>query len=85
MRFSRLRIALLLTSVIRATVFAQDDVVRINTELVQTTITVVDKKGKFVEGLNRGDFGQHADVRVHGVHDRQQTKQQTKQCNDCLC
>jgi VWFA-related protein len=56
MRFSRLTIALLLTSVIRATAFAQDDVVRINTELVQTTITVVDKKGKFVEGLNRGDF-----------------------------
>ena len=56
MRFSRLTIALLLASVIRATAFAQDDVVRINTELVQTTITVVDKKGKFVEGLNRGDF-----------------------------
>jgi len=56
MRFSRLTLALLLTSVIRATIFAQDDVVRINTELVQTTITVVDKKGKFVEGLNRGDF-----------------------------
>ena len=56
MRFSRLTIALLLASVIRAPVFAQDEVVRINTELVQTTITVVDKKGKFVEGLNRGDF-----------------------------
>jgi hypothetical protein len=83
----RFTIALLLTALIGniCAVFAQDDVVRINTELVQTTITVVDKKGKFVEGLNRGDFGQHADVRVHGVHDRQQTKQQTKQCNDCLC
>ena len=33
-----------------------DDVLRVNTELVQTAITVVDKKGKFVEGLNRGDF-----------------------------
>ena len=30
--------------------------VRTNTELVQTAITVVDKKGKFVEGLERGDF-----------------------------
>lgn len=33
-----------------------DDVVRTNTELVQTAITVVDKNGKFVEGLERGDF-----------------------------
>jgi len=55
---SRLTIALLLTIVIGAIhpAFAQDDVVRVNTELVQTAITVVDKKGKFVDGLNRGDF-----------------------------
>ncbi|HEU4794617.1 MAG TPA: VWA domain-containing protein [Pyrinomonadaceae bacterium] len=33
-----------------------DDVLRVNTELVQTALTVVDKKGKFVEGLGRGDF-----------------------------
>ena len=33
-----------------------DDVVRVNAELVQTAITVIDKKGKFVEGLDRGDF-----------------------------
>ena len=33
-----------------------DDVVRINAELVQTAVTVVDKNGKFVEGLNRRDF-----------------------------
>jgi VWFA-related protein len=33
-----------------------DDVVRVNAELVQTAITVIDKKGKFVEGLERGDF-----------------------------
>jgi hypothetical protein len=33
-----------------------DDVVRTNVELVQTAITVVDKNGKFVEGLNRGNF-----------------------------
>ncbi|HET9711759.1 MAG TPA: VWA domain-containing protein [Pyrinomonadaceae bacterium] len=58
MQFSRLTVALLLTALIGTidAAFAQDDVVRINTELVQTTITVVDKKGKFVEGLNRGDF-----------------------------
>ena len=55
---SRLPVTLLLTAVIGAIhpALAQDDVLRINTELVQTTITVVDKKGKFVEGLGRGDF-----------------------------
>ena len=46
---------LLLTAVIAWTVVAQqtpaDDVVRTNVELVQTAITVVDKKGKFVEDL----------------------------------
>ena len=53
----RLPLALLL---IAGTVVAQqtpaDDVVRTNVELVQTAITVVDKNGKFVEGLDRGDF-----------------------------
>ncbi|HJP90573.1 MAG TPA: VWA domain-containing protein [Pyrinomonadaceae bacterium] len=34
----------------------QGEVVRINTELVQTAITVVDKKGGFVEGLQRDQF-----------------------------
>ena len=55
---SRLTITLLLTAMIGTIDYAsaQDDVVRVNTELVQTTITVVDKKGKFVDGLNRGDF-----------------------------
>jgi len=32
------------------------DVVRTNTELVQTAITVLDKKGHFVEGLQRDQF-----------------------------
>jgi len=32
------------------------DVVRTNTELVQTAVTVVDKKGHFVEGLQREQF-----------------------------
>jgi len=57
-------IVLLLTAIAIDPVIAQqpspqtpaDDVVRINAELVQTAITVVDKNGKFVEGLNRGDF-----------------------------
>jgi len=33
-----------------------DDVVRVNTELVQTGITVTDKNGRFVDGLNREQF-----------------------------
>lgn len=34
----------------------QTDVVRVNTELVQTAVTVLDKKGNFVEGLQREQF-----------------------------
>ena len=34
----------------------QDDVVRIDTTLVQTDVTVVDKKGNFVDGLKRDQF-----------------------------
>lgn len=34
----------------------QPDVVRVNTELVQTAVTVIDKKGKFVDGLQREQF-----------------------------
>ena len=33
-----------------------DDVVKVNTELVVLNATVVDKNGKFVSGLKRGDF-----------------------------
>lgn len=32
------------------------DVLRVNTELVQTAITVVDKNGRFVDGLDRAQF-----------------------------
>src|SRR6266550_2085362 len=32
------------------------DVVRVNTELVQTAITVIDKQGRFVDGLSRDQF-----------------------------
>ena len=34
----------------------QPDVVRTNTELVQTAVTVLDKKGNFVDGLQREQF-----------------------------
>jgi VWFA-related protein len=33
-----------------------DDTVRVNTELIQTAITVLDKNGHFVDGLDRGQF-----------------------------
>jgi len=33
-----------------------DDVVRVNIKLVQTSVNVVDKKGKFVDNLGRDDF-----------------------------
>ena len=33
-----------------------DDVLRINTELVQTGVTVFDKQGRFVDGLKKEDF-----------------------------
>ena len=59
---SRLPLVFLLTVIIANSASAQrpaqtqDDVLRTNTELVQTSITVMDKKGKFVEGLTREDF-----------------------------
>ena len=34
----------------------QDDVIRVNTELVQTDVMVFDKKGHFVEGLKPDQF-----------------------------
>lgn len=41
---------------------AQDDVVRVSTELVQTDVIVVDKQGRFVDGLDRDKF----ELRVNG-------------------
>src|SRR4026208_524270 len=34
----------------------QDDVLRVTTELVQTDVTVVDKKGRFVDNLSADQF-----------------------------
>ena len=41
---------------------ATDDVLRINTELVQTIVTVADKEGRFVDGLKKENF----ELRVDG-------------------
>src|SRR5450432_1214790 len=39
-----------------------DDVVRVNTQLVQTDVMVFDKQGRFVNGLKREDF----ELRIDG-------------------
>jgi len=39
----------------------QDDVIRVNTELVQTDVTVFDKKGRFVDGLKAEEFALKVD------------------------
>jgi len=45
--------------------FAQsDDVVRIKTELVQTDVTVVDKRGRFVSGLSANDLELFVDAKL---------------------
>src|ERR1043165_248066 len=58
-------IALVSTAVAQQTPQSQDqskDVLRINTELVQTGVAVFDKQGKFVEGLKPEQF----DIKVDG-------------------
>src|SRR5688572_21617088 len=41
-----------------------DDVLRINTELVQTGVAVFDKEGRFVDGLKKEDFELRVDGRA---------------------
>src|SRR2546423_3758478 len=38
-----------------------EDVLRVNTELVQTAVTVIDKQGRFVDGLSRDQFELNVD------------------------
>src|ERR1043165_7038891 len=59
-------IALVSTAVAQQIPQSQDqskDVLRINTELVQTGVAVFDKQGKFVEGLKPEQF----DIKVDGT------------------
>ena len=44
-----------------------DDVVRTKTELVQTDVTVVDKRGRFVEGLSAEDFELRVDSKPQSL------------------
>jgi VWFA-related protein len=44
-----------------------EDVVRVNTELVQTDVTVVDKRGRFVEGLRPEQFELRVDGKTRPV------------------
>jgi hypothetical protein len=46
---------------------APDDVVRTKTELVQTDVTVVDKRGRFVEGLSAEDFELRVDSKLQSL------------------
>ena len=54
MKFCLILLLVVLCSVANAQ--QQDEVIRVNTELVQTAVTVLDKKGSFVEGLQRDQF-----------------------------
>src|SRR6476620_4644833 len=45
----------------------QDDVVRVNTELVQTDVMVFDKKGHFVDGLKAEQFALKVDNKAQTI------------------
>ncbi|HKY44885.1 MAG TPA: VWA domain-containing protein [Pyrinomonadaceae bacterium] len=53
---------------------ATDDVVRTKTELVQTDVTVVDKRGRFVEGLTAEDFELRVDSKLQSLSFFEQVK-----------
>ena len=44
-----------------------DDVIRINTDVVQTDVVVLDRAGRFVEGLQREQFELRVDSRPQTI------------------
>ena len=46
---------------------ADDNVLRINTELVQTAVTVIDKQGRSADGLSRDQFELTVDGKPHPI------------------
>ncbi|MDX6288849.1 MAG: hypothetical protein QOH42_648 [Blastocatellia bacterium] len=54
----------------------QDDVIRVNTELVQTDVMVFDKKGRFVEGLKPDQFALKVDNKPRTVSFLEHVKSQ---------
>src|SRR5215510_15308590 len=64
----KLHLTLLLVLVCCLAANAQEvEVVRTNTELVQTAVTVLDQKGNFVDGLQREQFELVVDGRARPV------------------
>src|ERR1700681_1018807 len=51
-----------------------NDVIRVNTELVQTDVMVFDKKGHFVDGLQRGQFELSVDGKPQPISFFEQVK-----------
>src|ERR1041385_6416108 len=45
----------------------QDDVIRVNTELVQTDVMVFDKQGRFVDGLKAEQFDLKVDKKPQTI------------------
>lgn len=51
----------------KAPISQTDEVVRVNTELVQTDVTVLDKQGRFVDGLAREQFQLSVDNKPQAI------------------
>ena len=68
-RFTRfllgvLVIGLVFTAQLHGQQGQSDDVIRVRTELVQTDVTVVDKRGRFVNSLSKDDFELRVDSKL---------------------
>lgn len=72
MRTTRLLICTLLALTLARNVFAQqtneDDIVRVNTDLVTLNVTVTNARGEYVHGLKRADFKIYEDGREQTIN-----------------